>query len=85
MSQHLGVNSSATTQRGLICNELSKRLIILIKKKKKKKKIEVLLFAKTEKLGICEPDKSIKLQTDAEFSLPAVRNAIPTWLLFTLS
>lgn len=84
MSQHLGVNSSATTQRGLICNESSKRLIILIKKKKKKK-IEVLLFAKTEKLGICEPDKSIKLQTDAEFSLPAVRNAIPTWLLFTLS
>lgn len=83
MSQHLGVNSSATTQRGLICNESSKRLIILIKKKKKK--IEVLLFAKTEKLGICEPDKSIKLQTDAEFSLPAVRNAIPTWLLFTLS
>lgn len=84
MSQHLGVNSSATTQRGLICNESSKRLIILIKKKKKKK-IEVLLVAKTEKLGICEPDKSIKLQTDAEFSLPAVRNAIPTWLLFTLS
>lgn len=84
MSQHLGVNSSATTQRGLICNESSKRLIILIKKKKKKK-IEVLLFAKTEKLGICEPDNSIKLQTDAEFSLPAVRNAIPTWLLFTLS
>lgn len=84
MSQHLGVNSSATTQRGLICNESSKRLIILIKKNKKKK-IEVLLFAKTEKLGICEPDKSIKLQTDAEFSLPAVCNAIPTWLLFTLS
>lgn len=83
MSRHLGVNSSATTQRGLICNESSKRLIILIKKKKKK--IEVLLVAKTEKLGICEPDKSIKLQTDAEFSLPAVRNAIPTWLLFTLS
>lgn len=79
MSQHLGVNSSATPQRGLICNESSKRLITLIKK------IEVLLVTKTEKLGICEPDKSIKLQTDAEFSLPAVRNAIPTWLLFTLS
>lgn len=79
MSQRLGVNSSATPQRGLICNESSKRLITLIKK------IEVLLVTKTEKLGICEPDKSIKLQTDAEFSLPAVRNAIPTWLLFTLS